>query len=491
MDFRDKKVLILGLGINQGGVGAARFFAKEGAIVRVTDLKSKEELQSSLDQLKEFDITYSLGEHKLEDIDWADLILRNPALKPDNKYLQYALQKGKQVEMDLGIFLQLVSPNQVIGVTGTKGKSTTSSLIYEILSKHFGAPEDEERRHLHAQLDGRSGPATAGRRVTSPSMKVSSDLQSPEFHTIIFAGNIGKSMFDSLPFIREDSLVLLELSSFQLQASEQHKISPTYSLITNIYPDHLNYHSSMEEYIRMKRSIMAYQNENGVAFLRKGDQITDTLEFKKDLKGKIITFSKDDLPKDFQPKLAGDHNKENIAAALALVKEFGVDEKRALEIAQNFTGVEFRLQLIYDKEAKIYNDSAATTPIASIQALESLPGSIVIAGGMNKGLDYTDFTKALEKNAKEVYFLEGEATDLILSSLRSGPAVAERRSDLQIYGPYQDLEQLLAKVRENTQQGDIILFSPGATSFNLFQNEFDRGRKFNEAVRKVFGQGKL
>src|SRR5688572_31884879 len=137
--YKNTKVLILGLGVNQGGLGATRFFAKNGATVKVTDLKDADQLKSSLDELKAFpDIEYILGEHRYEDLDWADLIIKNPALKPENPYLIYAKEKGKTIETDMGIFLEFINPKQVIGITGTKGKSTTASLIYQVLKDRVG-----------------------------------------------------------------------------------------------------------------------------------------------------------------------------------------------------------------------------------------------------------------------------------------------------------------------------------------------------------------
>lgn len=474
-NFKNKKVLILGLGINQGGLGATKFFAKAGAKVKVTDLKSKEELQFSIDQLKNFpEIEYVLGEHRFEDLDWADLIIRNPALKPDNPYIKYAREKGKQVEMDMGIFLQFVKPKQIIGVTGTKGKSTTASMIYEILREIY----------------------------TEQSRSAQDDKK------VIFAGNIGKSVLDTIPFVKPDSLIILELSSFQLSAFEEHKFSPKYAVITNIYPDHINYHGSMESYIEAKKSIAKYQTKEDSLFLKKGDEITNNPKFLQDLKGQIIYFSKSDLPEKFSPKLPGEHNLENFAAALAVTsKILGTKGVAfcAYEILENFTGVEFRLQLIYDKNGiKIYNDSAATNPEATIQALRALPNSILIVGGVNKNLPYNELTKAIEKYPKAVYFLEGSATDEILKYLSSvipakvlrsrGTGIQNKkkwiphqvRDDKKI-NIYNDLEKILKDIKKIVKSEDTILFSPGAASFNLFQNEFDRGRKFNTAVEKIFG----
>lgn len=439
---KGKKVLILGLGINQGGLGATRFFIQQGAKVRVTDLKKAEELQPSLDVLKEFpNIEYTLGEHKYEDINWADLVIKNPALKPDNPYVLYAKERGKQVEMDMGIFLQFVKPSQIIGVTGTKGKSTTASLIHE-------------------------GLKAAGKEI-------------------VFVGNIGKSVLDSIPFIKPETLVVLELSSFQLESFETHKASPKWAVITNIYPDHLNYYQTMDSYIEAKRVIAKYQKEGDYFFFKKEDAIVNNPNFLKGFEGQLIPFSAEDLPKNFSPSLPGKHNLENYAAALAILDKILdlASPDHILRAWDNFPGVEFRLQLIYDKNRiKIYNDTAATNPNATIQALKSLPNSILICGGVNKNLPYEELAKAIGKYAKAVYFLEGTATDEITRFLTE----SGHQSPDKIQGVYNNLERILMDVKNILKHGDIILFSPGAASFNLFQNEFDRGRKFNTAVGAVF-----
>lgn len=441
--YKDKKVLILGLGINQGGLGATKFFVKAGSHIRVTDIKSAEELKTSLDKLREFpQIEYTLGEHKFEDIDWADLIIKNPALKPGNKYIEYAKQQGKQVEMDMGIFLQFVSPKQVIGVTGTKGKSTTASLIYEILK---GTEQN-----------------------------------------VIFAGNIGKSVLDTIDVVDNNSLIVLELSSFQLEAWGQHHISPHFAVITNIFPDHLNYYGSMDEYIKAKRFIAQNQTAEDYLFLRVSDPVTSRPEFLDGLHSHITYFSPNDLPSDFSPILPGEHNRTNMAAALAVALSNGVDHSQALGAMQNFPGVEFRMQLIkkwlgpsgnFPDPVKIYNDTTATNPGAATESLKSLPNAIVIVGGQNAGLPYEEFAKTIDSTAKAAYFLEGDATNQIKELLHQKE---------KIVGEYNDLGKLVSDLKQNVQSGDIILFSPGAKSFNLFQNEFDRGRKFNEVVDKIF-----
>lgn len=463
--FKNKKILIFGLGLNQGGVGSAKFFASEGADVKVTDLKTKEILEPSLKQLKEFkNISYTLGSHSYEDIDWADLIIKNPAIKPGNPYLEYAKKQDKQIETDMGIFLQYVKSDQIIGITGTKGKSTTASLIYEILKKTLGVNLTHPRGGQHTH----------------------------RWEKVILAGNIGKSVLDTIPYVTPDTLIVLEISSFQLEAYETYKVSPKWAVITNITPDHLNYYETMEDYIQSKRIVGKYQTKADYLFLRKDDQLTTQSDFLNGLKSKIIYYSKDDLPATFHPKLLGSHNLENAAAALAVAKTFGVNEKTALNILSKFKGVPFRMELVKEWHGvKIYNDTAATSPEAGIQAIKTLGANlnsplgclILICGGMNKNLDYKEFAEAISWYAKAVYFIEGDIVDELICNMTDQTI---------IQGRFNNLEDLLLAIKKDIQtnpyfkKGDIILFSPGGTSFNLFQNEFDRGRKFNAAVERVF-----
>jgi UDP-N-acetylmuramoylalanine--D-glutamate ligase len=426
MNYQNKKVLILGLGLNEGGVGSTKFFAQKGAEVLVTDIKSESELAPSLEKLKDFpNIKYHLGGHKNEDIDWADIVIRNQALRPNNPYLMYAREKGKLVRTDIGLFLESVNPKNIIGITGTKGKSTTSSLIYEIIKSQ-------------------------GKKV-------------------IIAGNIGKSVLDLTDEIEDDTLVVLEISSFQLESFNVNNVSPKYALITNIYPDHLNYYQTMENYIDAKKTI------------NKTDPTLNSPEFLTDLKAQIILFGPDDLPKNFKPQLPGEYNLSNFAAAFAISKKLNLNEEKTLETMTHFKGVKYRMELVKEWNGiKIYNNTTATAPEPAIESLKTFPNCILIAGGMNKGLKYKELAKAIDKYAKSVYFLEGDASaeiDCELDIMKSPKAT---------YDYYTSLEDILKDVKAEAKSGDIILFSPGATSFNLFQNEFDRGKKFNQAVEKIF-----
>src|SRR3989344_7322526 len=386
------KILVFGLGQNGGGIGSAKFFAEKGDTVRVTDLKTKEDLKSSIEALKAYpNIEFILGEHRYEDFDWADLVIKNPAVKPGNQYLEYAKKQGKRVEMDMGILLEYVKPSQIIGVTGTKGKSTTASLIYEVLRSVRG--------------------------------------------DVIFAGNIGKSVLDIIPLVKKETLVILELSSFQLEAFETHQVSPHWAVITNIYPDHLNYYSSMEEYTEAKRVIAKYQSDQDFLFLREHDPLTSQQNFQEGFKAAISLFATTDLPTGFKPNLQGEHNRENIAAALKVALYFSVDKEEALKVLESFKGVPFRQELIKEWHGvKIINDTAATGPDAGIAALKTFPNSILIAGGMNKNMDYKEYAKEVNERVKVVFFLEGDSTEEIKKLMQSKE---------KIKGTYNDLGKLL------------------------------------------------
>lgn len=438
-DFKSKNILVFGLGLNQGGVGTARFFAKNGANVKVTDLKSFEVLQPSLNQLKEFsNIEYTLGEHRKEDLDWADIIIRNPAVKDSNEYLKLAQSKGKRIETDFSIFLKFTNQENIIAITGTKGKSTTASLIHEAL-------------------------------------KASNK-------NVVFAGNIGKSILDTISNLEDKTLIVVEVSSFQLQTLKEKNFSPHIAVITNIYPDHLNWHTSMEEYINAKKAIAVNQTTNDYLLIS-CQKILNTEEFLKGLRGKTISFCGEEIAHEEwieKLPLKGDANLDNYAIALKVSEILELDKQTTLQAFQNFKGADFRMQLAGEyKGIKIINDSTATNPIATIEALRSTGSCILIAGGMNKGLEYHELAAEIEANIKNLYLLEGDASQEILKYIRD-------KSIIKGKGLYDDLIELLINVKESAKNGDIILFSPGATSFNLFQNEFDRGRKFNEAVEKVF-----
>lgn len=427
-NFKGKKVLIMGLGLLGGGVGAARFFAKTGSKVTVTDLRTKRELLPSIRKLKGFKIKFTLGKHVKEDFENADFVIRNPDVLFDSPYLKYA----KTVKM-LESFFAKNYPGKIIGITGTRGKSTTASLIYHILR--------QAKFNVH------------------------------------LAGNINESytldLLDSR--IKNNSIVVLELSSFQLHGFGEAKISPTISVITNIYPEHLNHYKNFKDYIDDKKNIFRYQSKNDLLILNKDDKYKN--EFKKEAKSKVLFFSKNDIPANWKLRLSGDHNRENVAAAIKVVKIFGIDELSIKKALANFKSLPYHLEEVKKiNGVRIINDGISTSPEATIAALNCFKKPILLLGGNDKNLDFTNLGKVIDRKVKLVFLMQGTATKKIKKAIG--------RKNL-IYGEFNILKDTIRASLNFAKQGDIILFSPAATSFNWYGNVYERCKDFENQVKKL------
>jgi len=450
MDFAGKRVLIMGLGLQGGGAGVARFFAEHGAKVTVTDLKTQKELASSLANLSDLSIKYVLGRHREEDFKNADLVIRNPDVSPDSPYLELARKSGVSVEMDESLFLRLC-PNKknIIGVTGTRGKTTTTNLIGAILKE-------------------------AG------------------FHTLLGGNLRGVATLSLLDKIMPDSKVVLELSSWQLQGLDWDKISPHISVITNIYPDHLNRYKSMKDYIADKKIIFKYQNKNDFLVLNAENEITKS--FAEEAKSKIIWFSLGakliHLPGGILEsfKLKGEHNLENLAAAYQMAKILRIDDKIIKEAVADFEGVPFRLEEVRVIDGVSFvNDTTSTMPVATIMALKAYEGRpiILIAGGASKNLDMSQMAKEIVERVKAVVFLEGSATDGLISQIKNRIShLPKGQKKVKILGRFNNFNQAVTTARNISEPGDVVLLSPGCASFGMFKNEYDRGEQFNAIVSK-------
>ncbi|MCX6720445.1 MAG: UDP-N-acetylmuramoyl-L-alanine--D-glutamate ligase [Candidatus Staskawiczbacteria bacterium] len=429
--FKNKKVLVMGLGLHGGGVGVAKFFCEQGAEVLVTDLKTEDKLQESLGKLKEFKkIKYALGKHEEKDFLWANLIMKNPDVPDTSPYLEIARKNGKQIETDISLFFKL-SGAFIIGVTGTKGKSTTSGLIYHILKT--------------------------------------------KYKKAFFAGNNGVSPLELLPKIKKNDKVVLELSSFELEGLTQ---SPNIAVITNIMPDHLNRYATMAEYTEAKKIIFKYQKKNDILVLNADDYIVR--QFAGQSKGKVIYFSKAEETDSF--KLLGEHNLYNLSAALEVAKVLKIPTKVIEKSLKTFKGVSSRQEFIREvRGVKYFNDTTATMPDAVIVAintfLENFPDSrlILICGGMNKGLKYNDLARIIGERVDEVIMLPGTASDKIKEGLGGYTRVHNVSS----------MQEAVKKAKDLAEKKDIVILSPGGSSFNLFKNEFDRGDQFTKAVNNL------
>ncbi|MBI4226225.1 UDP-N-acetylmuramoyl-L-alanine--D-glutamate ligase [Candidatus Roizmanbacteria bacterium] len=440
-EFKDKKVLIVGLGLQGGGVGLAKFFAKLGAKIKVTDKKPKEKLNVSINQLIDFDIQYTLGKHDLKDFLEADVVFKAPKMRWDDPLILAAQKKGAQIEMETSFFATLC-PAPIIGVTGTRGKSTTTMMIYEILKKYSGK-------------------------------------------TVHLAGNLPKMLaINILPLLKPNDLVVLELSSWQLSGFHKKKISPQTVVFTNFYPDHLDYYKSMDEYLFDKKAIYLYQKPGDHLIINKS--LKQSIS-KDKIKSEVHFFNHRAFLQSLI-HLKGAHNLENAAAALEVAKILHLPLDRCIDRLIQFRGLPYRQEKVGEKGGILFiNDTTSTTPTSTIKALQSFKKHqiVLILGGNSKQLPADALINRLVE-AKRIILLKGSFTDEIY------PALRKRYSD-KILGQYDDLENAVKRAYEeakqqltiDNKQSIIILFSPGATSFAMFNNEFHRGDEFNKIVNKL------
>jgi UDP-N-acetylmuramoylalanine--D-glutamate ligase len=446
--FKGKKVTMLGLGLLGRGLNDARFLAEFGADLTITDLKTAEQLKPTLSKLAKYkNIKYVLGEHRLQDFKNKDFILKAAGVPLDSIYIAEAKKNNIPVEMDESLFAKLVDDIKVIGITGTRGKTTTTYLIYEIFKKAFG-----KKVHLGGNIKG---------LATLPLLKK----------------------------IKPGDVVVMELSSWQLQGFGDSGISPQVSVFTNLLPDHLNYYlkgsknevEAEQKYFDDKEKI--YMNQKADDFLICGEKVSKRIG--KTVSQKIVA-SKDVIPKTWKIKIPGEHNLENIACAVKACESLGVRMNIIKKGVENFTGVEGRLQLVREyKGIKIYNDTTATTPDATVMALRALgqinqgeplikKKVVLISGGADKNLDMSGLVKEIPKHCKKTIFLAGSGTEKLKKDF------SKLMKDMPVFA---NLRDAVMNAISDCKRGDILLFSPGFASFGMFKNEFDRGDKFDRIIK--------
>lgn len=463
----------LGLYENGSGISAARFLVKAGAKVTVTDLKTEAELVEQIKRLGPMakKVKFILGRHRKQDFKNIDLVIKNPAVRNTSLYLAIAVKNNIPIKTDISLFFQLVEKKRIIGVTGTRGKSTTVTLLHQILKT--------------------------------------------EVKEVVLGGNITKSPLAQMDLVKRGGPIVLELSSWMLESLKQHKISPHISIFTNIFNDHLNTYKSLNDYIEAKANICRWQNPQDYVFLNRDDNHVRQVgkqvmaqrywismkEFKEEngcfVRSRAIYFRRDGREtrvinlKDI--KLLGEHNVYNIMYAIGAAMIYGIKLSNIKKVVKNFKGVPDRLEFIRRvRGVDYYNDTTSTMPEATIAALKSInqenkkikkqknikrlkQSIVLIAGGSDKELKFSEFAKEVRKYCKAVVLLEGKATDKIIK-------------ELQKVGYKQPLTQVRSMVdavgvaNSLVRKGDIVLLSPGATSFGLFKNEFDRGEQFRKLV---------
>jgi UDP-N-acetylmuramoylalanine--D-glutamate ligase len=452
MELQGKRVLIMGLGLHGSGIASARYAAQQGAQVRVTDLRPAEVLAPSIAALQGLPIEYVLGQHREEDFAWAEIVLRVPGVKRNSPYLQIAREHGAQIEQEIALFFS-ACPGRIIGVTGTRGKTTTSTLLYELV-----------------RATGR--------------------------HTVLGGNVAGVETLSLLPTITPQTQVVLELSSWQLEALEPHKVSPAVAVMTNVYPDHLDTYEGMEDYAAAKANIFRHQHAGDLAVFNYDNEWTRRMgeeapaeqtwfaslarggSFKRGSE-ELIPFSYRDTP------LRGAHNLENILLATTAARLLDIPSETIARVVHEFRGVAHRLQEIAVINGVHYiNDTTSTTPVAGEAALRAFDGPIVlVAGGNTKHLPLGGWPAAIVERCRDLILLKGSGTDELLPALdeevRRQGLVSPLRGVFDSFPAAMDAAVALAR------PGDTLLFSPGFTSFGMFLNEFDRGEKFVVYVRRL------
>ncbi len=437
-NFKGKKITLMGLGLLGRGVGDAEFLAAcDVKELIVTDLKSAEELAPSIERLKGFkNIAYHLGGHRLEDFEDRDMVIRAPNTPLDSPFIARARERGIPVEMDASLFAAL-SPAMIAGITGTRGKSTVTHLIYEMAKAAGKDPS----------LGGNErGTATLPLLLTTDAA----------------------------------STVILELDSWQLQGFEDARMSPHVSVWTNFYPDHMNYYKGdMDRYFQDKAAIARFQ--------KSGDHFVTTREIKERIESRFgalagTVVADPAIPDDCDVALPGEHNRRNAAFAAAAARAMGIADDVIKNTLKTFSGLPGRLQLLGEKNGiAFYNDANSTTPDAAIAALRALalPGrpNILIAGGNDKELDFSTLIPEIERSVKKLVLFEGKATDKMKALFTK---------DFR-YSTAANMAEAFSAALAAAAPRDIILLSPGATSFGIFKNEYDRGDQFTAAFEKLNG----
>jgi UDP-N-acetylmuramoylalanine--D-glutamate ligase len=442
-DLTGKRLLILGLA--RQGKALARFAVGVGAEVTVSDLRSPEQLQGVLDELSDSEIQYVLGEHPMSLIENADAVAISGGVPADTPLIKAARKKGLLITNDSQEFLKR-APTAVIGITGSAGKTTTTALT-----------------GVMAQV--------AGRRTW-------------------VGGNIGQPLIADLHKMEPDDVVVQELSSFQLEIWRQ---SPHIAAVLNITPNHLDRHKTMKAYTQAKANILRHQSTDDIAVLSADD--AGSLALRPLVQGRLRLFSLDKPVADGafiqhdkiwlrngketpicyvdDVQLRGRHNLSNVLAAITLADAAGVPVEAMSEAIHTFTGVEHRLELVRVVNGVHYiNDSIATAPERALAALASFTEPIVLlAGGRDKEMQWEAWTRAVTERVKQV-ILFGDLADMLATRLAGHPALKR----------VETLAEAVQVASETAVSGDIVLLSPGGTSFDAFTDFAERGEKFRELV---------
>lgn len=442
--LKDKKVSVIGIGVSN--IPLIKFLCQNKAIVTACDKRDKEKLENEMETLGEYNITYKLGNDYLKDLS-ADIIFKTPGMRYDVYELECARKNGSIVTSEMEVFFELC-PCKIIAVTGSDGKTTTTTLISEILKK-----------------DGK--------------------------HKVWIGGNIGNPLIGEIENINENDIAVLELSSFQLHTM---RASANVAVVTNMSPNHLDMHKDMQEYIDAKKNIYRYQSKDDILILNHDNEITDKMA--SEARGRVYMFSrKEKLPEGIylengsifafskkildiaKIKIPGMHNVENYMAAIAAV--YDIADISSIEyVAENFGGVEHRIEFVREiDKVKYYNDSIASSPTRAIAGFHSFNQKlIVIAGGYDKHIPFDEYGKEVKDHVKELIVMGNTAKKI---------KEAAKNAGMNNIHDCSDMHGAVLKARELAGPGDIVILSPACASFDMFKNFAQRGNVFKEEVNSL------
>ena len=455
-DWRDKRVLILGAA--RQGLALARWLCLHGAKVTLSDMRSAEELRLARESMAEYPIQWVFGGHPLELLDSTDVICLSGGVPLTLPIVVEALRRGIPLSNDSQIFMEVV-PCKTVGITGSAGKTTTTTLVGSMAKLAYG-----DKAYV--------------------------------------GGNIGDPLINYVDNMEADDIAILELSSFQL---DQMTISPNVAVILNITPNHLDRHVTMEAYTAAKARILEFQSKDDVAVLGRDDKGAWSLRNK--VKGKLLTFSLNELEEGLDGaylhegslnlrdgnaylplmlrekiQLRGDHNVLNVLAAFAIGHAAGLPSDAMLEAVEEFRGVPHRLELVRELHGvRWYNDSMASAPERSIAAIRSFEEPIVLLlGGRDKDLPWQELMSLVGKRVEHVV-LFGEAAEKIQKTVSNLGLSAKR----PIVTRVKSLHEAVVKAAEVAEAGDVVLLSPGGTSFDEFKDFAERGERFKAWVQEL------
>lgn len=439
-----KNITVIGIGVSN--IPLIKYLAKYGANVKACDKRTKDDLGEVFYELSKLGVTFSLGDDYLKDI-MGDIIFKTPGMRYDVKELLEAKQKGAYVTSEMEVFFD-VCPARIIAVTGSDGKTTTTTLINEMMSK--------------------------------------------QGYKTWIGGNIGNPLLTQTEEMSEDDWVILELSSFQLHTMKK---SPHIAVMTNITPNHLDMHKDYKEYIDAKKNIMLHQKEGDILVVNADNEVTSQIG--KDAKGTLKEFSRnapkyvhlegDVIIRDTKTvlnindiKIPGMHNVENYMTAIAAVDGL-VDDNVIVEVAKEFGGVEHRIELVRTLNGvRYYNSSIDSSPNRTINTLRVFPQKVIlISGGKDKGIPYDEIGMPIVEHVKTLILI-GATSDKIEDAVKA----TGRANELEIVRK-DTYEDVVKYAHEIAKGGDVVLLSSASTSFDMFKNFAQRGNLFKKLVNEL------